>query len=50
MTYSHNFGAKYLTFNSSIKRLFLVAITLMNCRKNQLTLGIEIKTRIKREK
>ena len=47
MTYSHHFGAKKNTFNSSINRSLLGAITLMNCGmngpKNQLAFGIEIK-------
>ena len=41
MACSHNFGAKQITFNSSINRSLLVAITLMNCGMS-LTLGIEI--------
>ena len=34
MTYSHHFGAKLITFNSSIGRSFCEAIALMNCGMN----------------
>ena len=52
MTYSHNFGAKLLAFNSSTNRSLLVAMRDELYHENQLTLGIEIKkkTRIKRGK